>query len=117
MLRQGTVFYENNSGREYFKQALVDFDRQHYTVHLSSDQFVVVTCGGTQAVLLTMLSVLSPRDDMINVTPNWPNFTEAARIAGAVVHDVHCDLSRNEVCSSSILIVCTRFSLPPACHV
>ncbi len=88
VLRQGAVFYENNSSREDLKQALVDFDRQHYTVDLSSDQFMVVTCGGTQAILLTMLSVLSPRDDMINVTPNWPNFTEAARIAGAVVHDV-----------------------------
>jgi len=95
-LRQGAVFYENNGGRDDLKQALADFYRQRYSVDVASDQFVI-TCGATQAILLTMLAVLSPGDTMINVTPNWPNFTEAARIAGATVEDVplQFDLQRH----------------------
>lgn len=85
-MRDGAVFYENNSGRPDLKEALVGYYQRRYGVKLTPDHFVV-TCGGTQAICLSMLSLLSPGDQIINVTPNWPNFTEAARIAGAEVLD------------------------------
>lgn len=95
-LRNGAVFYENNGGRDDLKQALSDFYRQRFGVDLLPDQFVV-TCGGTQAILLTMLAEVRPGDTVFNVTPNWPNFAEAARIAGAEVCDValQFDLHKN----------------------
>ena len=86
-LRQGAVFYEDNSGRADLKRELVEHHRRHDHAHLVPENFVI-TCGGTQAIMLTMLAVLSPGDDVINVTPAWPNFTEAARIAGATVHEL-----------------------------
>ena len=86
-LRNGAVFYENNGGREDLKQALVEFYRRQHGVELSPAHFVV-TCGATQAILLTMLAILVPGDEVFNITPNWPNFTEAARISGAIVREV-----------------------------
>ncbi len=80
-LRNGVVFYENNSGRPDLKLALA----AHYD--LAPEHFVV-TCGAMQAISLTMLALLAPGDRVINVTPSWPNFTEAARLAGAEVLEI-----------------------------
>lgn len=89
-LRDGVVFYENNSGRPDLKEALAS----HYG--LTSAHFVV-TCGGTQAITLTMLGLLSPGDGVIHLTPCWPNITEAARMAGANVTEfpLSFDLGNN----------------------
>ena len=86
-LRAGAVNYENNSGRPDLLAALVEHFHARLGVSLTADQFVV-TCGGIQAVSLTMLGLLAPGDDVINITPAWPNFREAAVIAGAKVHDL-----------------------------
>ena len=86
-LNNGAVFYEPNSGRQDLKEELVNYYHRYYGIDLTPDHFVV-TCGGTQAIALSLLALLSPGDDVINITPNWPNFTEAARIAGARVHEL-----------------------------
>jgi len=91
-LRDGAVFYENNQGRPDLTEALATFYRQHHGVELTPDHFVV-TCGAMQAIHLTMLGLLSPADRVINITPSWPNFTEAARMAGARVVEIPLQLS------------------------
>lgn len=80
-LRDGAVFYENNAGRSDLRLALAEHRG------LSAEHFVL-TCGGTQAVFLSLLALLSPGDDTFMVTPSWPNLGEAARLAGARVHEV-----------------------------
>lgn len=86
-LRQGAVFYENNSGRPELKCALAEHYNRLYGVKMTPDHFVV-TCGGTQAIHLTMLALLSDGDAAINITPCWPNITQAARLSGAKVVEV-----------------------------
>ena len=86
-LRDGAVFYENNAGRTDLVGALAEHHSARLGVPLSPERFVV-TCGGVQAILLTMLGLVAPGDDVINLTPAWPNFREAAVIAGANVHDL-----------------------------
>lgn len=85
-LRQGAVFYENNSGRPDLKAALCDYFREHTDPRLTPEHFLV-TCGGVQAIALAMLGLLAPGDEMIMVTPAWPNFAGAGEMAGATVHD------------------------------
>ena len=86
-LREGAVFYENNAGRADLTEALAAHFNARLGLALSPGQFVV-TCGGVQAILLTMLGLVAPGDDVINITPAWPNFREAAVIAGGNVHDL-----------------------------
>ena len=86
-LRNGAVFYENNSGRNDLKAELARYFRERYDLRLTEDNFLI-TCGGVQAICLSMLGLLAPGDEMINVTPAWPNFTGAAELAGATVHDL-----------------------------
>ena len=89
-LHNGAVFYENNAGRPDLREALATF-------HGLTPEHFVVTCGGTQAIALTMLALLSTGDTVFNVTPNWPNVTEAVRLTGAAVHEValHFDEERH----------------------
>jgi aspartate/methionine/tyrosine aminotransferase len=86
-LRAGAVFYENNAGRPDLLGALAEHFNARLGVALTPGHFVV-TCGGVQAIHLTLLGLLGEGDDLINVTPAWPNFREAAVIAGARVHDL-----------------------------
>ena len=85
-MRDGAVFYENNSGRPDLVAELSRYYARHHSVELDPAQFVV-TCGGVQAICLIMLSHLSPGDEAIIITPAWPNFREAAVLAGAKVHE------------------------------
>lgn len=86
-LRDGAVFYENNGGRADLTQELAAHYKRLYDIDLAPGQFVV-TCGGVQAIALTMLGLLSPGSEVINITPSWPNLRESAVIAGADVHDL-----------------------------
>ena len=86
-LRGGAVFYENNAGRPDLLEALSGHYTARMRVPLEPGNFVV-TCGGVQAIHLTMLGLLAPGDSIINITPAWPNFREAAVIAGAEVSDL-----------------------------
>ena len=90
-LRAGVVFYENNAGRTDLRSALGEhfgIDPQHFTI----------TCGAVQAICLSMFSLVRPGDDVILLTPLWPNFTEAARMAGANIHEVPLKFNDNERC-------------------
>jgi aspartate/methionine/tyrosine aminotransferase len=86
-LREGAVFYENNAGRADLTAALAGHFNARLGLALTPGHFVV-TCGGVQAILLTMLGLVAPGDDVINLTPAWPNFREAAVLAGGRVHDL-----------------------------
>lgn len=86
-LHEGAVFYENNSGRVDLKEALAIHHGRRLGIDLHPDHFVI-TCGGTQAIALATLALLAPGDQVVAVTPSWPNLIESARIAGATVHEM-----------------------------
>ncbi|NIR98161.1 MAG: aminotransferase class I/II-fold pyridoxal phosphate-dependent enzyme, partial [Gammaproteobacteria bacterium] len=72
-LRAGAVYYENNGGRADLTATLAEHFNDRLGLSLTPGHFVV-TCGGVQAICLTMLGLLAPGDDVINITPAWPNF-------------------------------------------
>lgn len=45
---------------------------------------VVVTAGGMEAILLSLIAVLRPGDEVMVPDPGWPNFTMAVQLLGAV---------------------------------
>ena len=90
-LRAGAVFYENNAGRADLRAAL----SEHFGI--DARRFTV-TCGAVQAICLSMFSLVRPGDDVIILTPLWPNFTEAARMAGANIHEIPLKFNDNERC-------------------
>ena len=90
-LRGGAVFYENNAGRADLRSAL----GEHFGI---DPQRFTITCGAVQAICLSMLSLVRPGDDVIILTPLWPNFAESARMAGANLHEIPLKFNDNERC-------------------
>lgn len=66
---------------------LIDSIRAYYQdlgVELSSDD-VLVTTGGSEALLLTCLSILDPYTEVIIPEPYYPNYTTFVHAAGGVI--------------------------------
>ncbi|HCN09778.1 MAG TPA: pyridoxal phosphate-dependent aminotransferase [Lentisphaeria bacterium] len=86
-LQGGAVFYEPNAGRLDLRDELTRFYAEFHAHPITQDH-LVLTCGTMQAIFLCMAGLLNPGDGMINITPAWPNFTGAAKLVGANVHEL-----------------------------
>ncbi|MGA1800634.1 pyridoxal phosphate-dependent aminotransferase [Rhizobium sp. HT1-10] len=81
-LAAGDTFYTWQRGIPELRQALSDYYARHFNVSLSPDNFYV-TGSGMQAIQLSVQAITSPGDEMIYLTPAWPNIAAALEIAGA----------------------------------
>ena len=81
-LSAGDTFYTWQRGIPELRQALSDYYARHFDVSLSPDHFYV-TGSGMQAIQLSVQAITSPGDEMIYLTPAWPNIAAALEIAGA----------------------------------
>ncbi|MET0748033.1 MAG: pyridoxal phosphate-dependent aminotransferase [Rhizobium sp.] len=81
-LAAGDTFYTWQRGIPELRQALSDYYARHFGVSLSPDNFYV-TGSGMQAIQLSVQAITSPGDEMIYLTPAWPNIAAALEIAGA----------------------------------
>ena len=70
---------------------LIDTIRRYYSklgVNLSGDD-VLITSGGSEALLLTCLSILDPYTEVIIPEPYYPNYTTFVHAAGGVIRALH----------------------------
>lgn len=81
-LAAGETFYTWQRGIPELRQALSDYYARHFDVALSPENFYV-TGSGMQAIQLSVQAITSPGDEMIYLTPAWPNIAAALEIAGA----------------------------------
>ena len=84
-LERGETFYAQNLGLPELRDALA-----HYTgtLHPPVDvQRIVVTSGGVNGLMLAVQALVDPGDEVVVVTPVWPNLVAQPTIMGA---DVRC---------------------------
>ncbi|TCR91059.1 pyridoxal phosphate-dependent aminotransferase [Rhizobium sp. BK376] len=81
-LAAGETFYTWQRGIPELRQALSDYYVRHFDVSLSPEHFYV-TGSGMQAIQLSVQAITSPGDEMIYLTPAWPNIAAALEISGA----------------------------------
>ncbi len=80
-LEAGETFYTWQRGIPELRQALSRYYERHFGRALSPEHFYVVG-SGMQAIQLTLQAIASPGDDIVYLTPAWPNLAAAAEIAG-----------------------------------
>ncbi|QRM54145.1 pyridoxal phosphate-dependent aminotransferase [Sinorhizobium sp. BG8] len=80
-LAAGETFYTWQRGTPELRRALSDYYRRQFGKSLSAEHFYVVG-SGMQAIKLTIEALTSPGDDMVLLTPAWPNFAAAAELSG-----------------------------------
>ena len=78
--------YSPSQGYGSLRKALVNY-YQRYQIKLSPDD-IIITCGGSEAVLFAFLSCLNPGDEIILTEPAYANYMSFAISAGAVIKSV-----------------------------
>lgn len=81
-----TLEYSPSQGYRSLRKALVGYyDR--YQIKLEPDE-IIITCGGSEAVLFAFMSCLNPGDEIIIPEPAYANYMSFAISAGAVIRTV-----------------------------
>ena len=81
-LKNGETFYTWQRGIPELRQALSDYYARHFDVNLSTDHFYV-TGSGMHAIALAVQALTEPGDELIYLSPIWPNIISATELAGA----------------------------------
>ena len=85
-LRAGETFYAHNLGLPELRQALAHYtSRLHRPVDAGR---IAVTSGGVNALMLAVQALVEAGDEVVVVTPVWPNLTAQPQIMGARVRTV-----------------------------
>ena len=87
MFDHGTLAYAESPGMP----VLIDAIRKYYSeigVELDPND-VLVTTGGSEALLLTFLSILDPYTEVIIPEPYYPNYTTFVHAAGGRIRALH----------------------------
>jgi aspartate aminotransferase len=78
-LQAGETFYTWQRGIPELRAALSAYTERLYGVRCPVDR-VTVTTGGMQAILLSCQLLLDPGDNIVIVSPIWPNITSATKL-------------------------------------
>lgn len=80
-LDQGHTFYAPNSGIEPLRREIVSYMQRVYGRPFGLDR-ITVTASGMNAIMLAMQALIDPGDNVLVVTPIWPNCVETVAIMG-----------------------------------
>jgi aspartate/methionine/tyrosine aminotransferase len=86
-LADGETFYSSHYGIPDLREALARYHGRHFGRAFVADEFVV-TAGGMHAIALAIQATAGSGDEILYLTPAWPNFAGAAAVAGVEPIDV-----------------------------
>ena len=78
--------YSPSQGNLSYREKLVDYYRK-YNIHVTPDD-IIITCGGSEAVLFAFMSCLKPGDEIIVPEPAYANYMAFAISAGAKIRTI-----------------------------
>ena len=90
--------YSPSEGNKSFREKLVGYYNR-LNINASEDD-IIITTGGSEAVLFAFLACINPGDEIIIFEPSYANYMAFAISTGAVLRAVPCSIE-------------TGFSLPP----
>lgn len=89
-LDAGETFYTWQRGLPELRQALSRYYERHFSVTLPIDHFFA-TSSGMHAINLCVQAVSAPGDEIVYLSPSWPNIVAAIGIAGGKAVPVPVD--------------------------
>ncbi len=78
--------YSPSQGYLSYRRKLVDYYAK-FNIHLQADD-IIITSGGSEAVLFSFLACLNPGDEIIVPEPAYANYMAFAISAGAVIRTI-----------------------------
>lgn len=86
-LRQGETFYAHNLGLAALREAIAAYTNGLHPAQLDGSR-IAVTSGGVNALMLAMQTLVDAGDEVVVLTPVWPNLVAQPAIMGARVKTV-----------------------------
>lgn len=80
-LQSGETFYTWQRGTPDFRAALSAYTERLYKIECPPDRLSLTT-GGMQSILLSCQLLVDPGDNVVIVSPIWPNITSAVKLVG-----------------------------------
>lgn len=84
-LQKGETFYSHNLGLPELREAVAEYMSALHG-NVTSDR-IAITSGGVNALMLAVQALVDAGDEVVAVTPVWPNLTAQPLILGA---DLKC---------------------------
>ena len=85
-LRRGETFYAHNLGLPELRESVARYMSARHP-EISAGR-IAITSGGVNALMLAMQALVDAGDDVVAVTPVWPNLVAQPAILGARVRTV-----------------------------
>ncbi|MFB6124432.1 MAG: pyridoxal phosphate-dependent aminotransferase [Halanaeroarchaeum sp.] len=93
-LRAGNVDYTASRGKLALREAIADYYERTYDVDVSPDR-IVVTPGSSPALLVTMLGIVNPGDEVVLTDPYYAPYPNFVRQAEGRVTTVDLDFAED----------------------
>ncbi len=87
-LRKGETFYTHNLGLPELRDSIAKEMSKRHGLGRFGTQNIAVTSGGVNALMIASQALISPGDEVVAVTPLWPNLCAQAVIMGAKLTSV-----------------------------
>lgn len=83
-LRAGKTKYVSNAGIKSFRDAISKKLLNENAIETDPDKNIIVTAGATQALMLTMTTIVDPGDEVILPDPAWPDYLGQIQMVNGV---------------------------------
>jgi aspartate/methionine/tyrosine aminotransferase len=89
-MRDGDTHYTHSLGLLELREAIAAWYHTQYRVNISPEQ-IIVACGSSPAILLTLAALLDPGDEVILSDPRYACYANFIRLCEGVTVDVTVD--------------------------
>jgi aminotransferase len=83
-LDEGKVHYSSNYGIPELREAIAGKLKEDNGLSYDPNREIIVTVGANEAVLITMMGLLNPGDEVLIPDPCWLHYFYCAQLAGAI---------------------------------
>lgn len=91
---QNYTTYTHNAGMAPLRKAIADFTEEKYQLQYDAAKEIIVTVGASQAIDITLRTVINPGDEVILPGPVYPGYEPLIRLAGG--KPVYADTRDND---------------------
>lgn len=85
-INRATLEYSPSDGYRFYRENLIHYYKKFH-IDLTPDE-IIVTTGGSEAVLFAFMACLNPNDEIIVSEPAYANYMAFAISAGAVIRTI-----------------------------
>jgi aspartate/methionine/tyrosine aminotransferase len=89
-MAEGKTFYTHKRGTPELRQTVADYTEGLYGVDLDVER-VTITSSGMNGIVIVLQAIVAPGDNVVVVTPVWPNIMAAVAVVGGQVRAVGLD--------------------------